>query len=220
MRKFILALVLVFAVYTPCFGVSPSKTGGGIAIAPVAVTHPDTVIGSSIDISGKFETAVTIFHSSVEATANTNPGVFQVEVSPFSSGDNSWVVLPACIFPATVSTADTEAMTATEPVGETALAVASTTNIIAGDMLYIQNTTIASSDWSQCQEIVTNTSVNLYRGLTYEQDSNSVIWNDADKWVCVIPIDFLRFQVTFRHEGGTGANCEIKAEYATVDSIQ
>jgi hypothetical protein len=56
-------------------------------------------------------------------------------------------------------------------------------------------------------------------GLTNEQTSSSVIWNDARKWV--VPIDLRSvesFRVVWMHEGATGANGHVKAIAITHDS--
>ena len=120
-----------------------------------------------------------------------------------------------------ISTADTEAMTATEASGETVLAVAATAGFAAKDKLYIQDTTtLADSEWAYCGEIVTNTSIDLIDGLTTGKDSADVIWNDAD--IISFRIDCTsveRLRVAFVHEGAVGANCHVKAMMTTADSI-
>ena len=124
-------------------------------------------------------------------------------------------------FDATISTADTEAMTATEPAAETVLVVASTTGFTANDLLYIQDTTVvADSEWGRCQEIVTDTSINLVDGLTNEKDNADVIWNDADLFVAQLDLTAItRIRTVFQHEGAAGANCHIKGLLVTGDSI-
>src|SRR3990167_8626134 len=118
--------------------ITPNKTAGTVALTHQAVTHPDTVKGSAQDVSAKTGLATIIcFHASVEAAANTNPGSFLIQVSGSASGDEDWATIATV--QATVSTADTEAMTATEPSGETVLAVANTTAFVANDNLYIQD---------------------------------------------------------------------------------
>lgn len=190
--------------------ITPTAPTADIAVlAHTAITHPDTVKGSA-QTGGRFNVTITMYHASVEATANTNSGSFLVQVSTASSGDEDWTTIAQ--FTATVSTADTEAMTATEPIGETAMAVAATAGFVATDNLYIQNTTLADSEWSLCQEIVTNTSINLVDGLTTQQTNTSVIWNDADRFVCQFDARSVsRYRVVFLHEGATGANCHVKA---------
>lgn len=197
---------------------TPTKTAGTVLLAHQAITHPDTVKGSATDVSTKWGATVFLFHASVEAAANTNSGIFRVEGSASSSGDEDWATLYTVA--ATVSTADTEAMTATEPSAETVLAVASTTGFVAGDILYIQDTgTLADSEWAVCQEIVTNTSINLIDGLTTGKDSADVIWNDADRWAIYIDLAAItRIRVVFQHEGSVGANCHVKALMVSFDN--
>jgi len=184
-----------------------------------AVTHPNTVQGSDLDVSAIDTVGISLFHASVEATANTNGGKFLIQGANTASGDEDWATLIE--FQAQNTTADTEAMTATEPVGETVLAVASTSGFAANDILYIQDTgTVANSEWARCQEVVTNTSIDLVDGLTNEKDSSDVIWNDAEIWFVQLAVRGLaRIRVVFQHEGATAANCHVKALGTSADAF-
>jgi hypothetical protein len=190
-----------------------------LALAHQAVTHPATIVGSALDVSTKLGITLLLFHASVEAVANTNPGKFLVQISGAASGNEDWVTIHE--FNATVSTADTEAMTATEPIGEKALAVAATAGFVANDILYIQDAgAIADSEWGRCREIVTDTTIDLVDGLTNQKDSSDVIWNDADMFTCQLDLTSVgRVRVVFQHEGATGANCHVKAMAIYGDSI-
>ena len=196
-----------------------AKTAGAAVLAHQAITHPDTVKGSAQDVSTKLAATILCFHASVEAAANTNPGSFFVQVSGAASGDEDWATIAQ--FPAMVSTADTEAMTATEPAAETVLACASTTGFVAGDNLYIQDASVvADGEWGKCQEIVTNTSINLIDGLTTQKDNADVIWNDAEIFAASLDLTAVsRLRVVFQHEGAAGANVHVKALMVTGDSI-
>lgn len=196
-----------------------TKTAAISLLSHQAITHPDTVKGNSTDVSTKLAATVACYHASVEATANTNPGSFYIQVSGTDSGDEDWFSVAA--FTAQATTADTENMTASEPQGETVLAVASTTGFVAGDLLYIQDTgTLADSEWGRCKEIVANTSIDLIDGLTNAKDSSDVIWNDAEIFVAQIDLTAIkRLRVVFQHEGATGANVHVKALMITGDSI-
>ena len=191
-----------------------------VALAHQAVTHPATVVGSALDVSTKFAMTLDLFHASVEAAANTNPGKFLVQKSASETGNEDWVTIFE--FDATISTADTEAMTATEPIGEKALTVAATAGFVTGDKLYVQDvTTLANSEWGLCREIVTDTSIDLVDGLTNAKAINDVIWNDADVWTPIF-LDLTgigRVRVLFMHEGVAGANCHVKALATYGDSI-
>ena len=195
-----------------------SKTQGTAILAHTAITHPDSVYGSAQDVSTKLAATIICFHASVEAAANTNAGSFYVQVSGAGSNDEDWATIAQ--FTATVSTANTEAMTATEPIGEVVLACASTTGFVANDYIYIQNSTLANGEWAQVDKIVTNVSVDLVSGLTNEQTSSSVLWDDADIFVCQLDLTAVgRVRVLFKHEGAAGANCHVKALMVTGDSI-
>jgi hypothetical protein len=190
-----------------------------VALAHQAVTHPATVKGSVLDVSTKMAITLIMYHASVEATANTNPGKFLVQISGAASGDEDWETVGE--FDVTVSTADTEAMIAAEGAGETVLAVAATAGFVANDKLYIQDTSVvADGEWGRCEKIVTDASINLLYGLTNAKDSADVIWNDADRFVWSRDVTSIgRIRVVFQHEGATGANCHIKAMAIYGDSI-
>jgi len=191
-----------------------------VVLAHQAVTHPATVVGSALDVSTKLGMTLLLFHASVEAAANTNPGKFLVQVSGATSGDEDWVTVYE--YDATISTADTEAMTATEPIGEKALSVVSTAGFVSGDKLYIQDAgTLADSEWGLCREITGTPTIDLVDGLTNQKDSSDVIWNDADIWYCSLDLTSIsRVRVVFMHEGAAGANCHIKAMVVYGDSIE
>lgn len=194
--------------------ISPAKStitkAYAVALAHQAVAHPATVVGSALDVSTKLAMTLLLFHASVEATANTNSGKFLVQVSGASSGTEDWITVYE--FDATVSTADTEAMTATEPVGETDLAVSSITGFAANDLLYIQDAgTVGDGEWARCREVVAS-HIHLVDGLTNAKDSSDVIWNDADMWTCSLDLTAVaRVRTIFQCEGAVGANCHIKA---------
>lgn len=196
-----------------------TKTQGTSILTHTSITHPDTVLGGDQDVTTTLAATIVMQHASVEATANTDPGSFLLQISPSSSGDIDWSTIHK--FTARATTADTEAMTATEPVGETVLAVGNTAGFVSGDTLYIQDTTtLADSEWALCKEIVSNTSIDLVDGLTTEKDSSDVIWNDSDIFVAQIDLTAVgRLRVIFMHEGATGADVDVKATMVTGDSI-
>lgn len=200
---------------------APNKTDSIAVLAHQAAAHPITIVGSAIDCRTKRAATIFLYHAYVEATADTNPGHFKVQVRP-DAGDGSvnenWITVAE--FLATGGTPDSEAFTATEPAGETVLAVASTTGFAANQDLYLQDTgTLTDSEWGECQEIVTNTSINLIDGLARQKDSGDVIWNGARKFVCQLDLNAIEsFRVVWSHEGGTGANGHVKAVAVTYDS--
>lgn len=199
----------------------PTKSDGVDVLAHQAAVHPTTIVGSAIDCRTKRAAVLFLYHAYVEATADTNPGSFLVQVRP-DAGDGSvlehWVTVAE--FTAKGTTPDTEAMTATEPAGETVLACASTTGFAVRDLLYIQDAgTLADSEWAELKTFVSNTSINLIDGLTAQKDSSDVIWNDASKFVIALDLNGIEsFRVVWTHEGATGANGHVKALAITHDN--
>lgn len=201
--------------------VTPNKTDSVEVLAHQAATHPVSIVGSAVDCRTKRSAVIFLYHAYVEATADTNPGKFVVQIRP-DAGDGSvdehWITIAE--YEAKGTTPDTEAMTATEPAAETSLAVSDTTGFAAEDELYIQDTgTLANSEWALCQEVVTNTSIEIMDGLTNQKDNADVIWNDASKFVCALDLNAVEsFRVLWMHEGATGANGHVKALAITYDS--
>jgi len=197
--------------------IAPTQTVGTVVLAHQAITHPATVKGAA-QAGGKVKAVIEMFHAPVEAAANTNPGQFLVQVSQVASGDEDWATVWSGA--ATISTADTEPMTATEPVGETVLAVASTTGFVANDPLYVQDTGVVDAgEWARCNRIVSNTSIDLIDGLTNQKDNADVIWNDADIFVYELDLGAIaRWRVIFQHQGAAGADCHVKAIATVQDS--
>ena len=196
-----------------------TKTQSISVLTHQAITHPGSAVGASQDVSTHFSATIVMFHALVEATINTNPGSFHVQISPEGSGNESWATIAQ--YTANNTTADTEAMTASEPAGETVLAVASTTGFLATDLLYIQDTgALTNSEWNRCREIVSNVSIDLIDGLTNAKDASDIIWNDANVFVAQVDLTSVaRLRVIFMHEGGTGANVHVKAIMITGDSV-
>ncbi len=196
-----------------------AKTAGIAVLAQQAITHPDTVKGSAQDVSTKLAATILMFHAGIEEAANTNPGSFHVQVSGSAAGDEDWVTVAQ--FTAAVQTFVTDPLTATEPVGETVIAVAATVGFVAGGLCYVQDDDVlAQSEWHRIQEIVTNTSVNLIDGLVHEKTNSHWIWNLAEVFVCSLDLTAIsRLRVIFQHEGAAGANVHVKALMVTGDSI-
>lgn len=204
--------------------IRPNKTDSVEVLAHQAVVHPTTVVGSAIDCRTKKSATLFLFHGFVEAASNATPGKFLVQVRP-DTGEGTatehWITVAELV--TNSGTPDTEAMTATEPVAETVLAVASTTGftLTAPDnQLYIQDTSVVvDSEWAEMRTFAANTSITLIDGLTNEKDSSDVIWNDASRWVISLDLDGIEsFRVVWTHEGATGANGHIKVLASTHDS--
>ena len=198
---------------------APTKTQGIAVLAHQAVVQPASAYGSAQDVSTKIAATIICFHAPIEAVANTVPGIWQIQGSGSSTGNEDWADIYT--FSADSGTPGTEALTATEALGETVLAVASTTLFAANDVVYIKDTTtLADSEWGQIQEIATDASITLVDGLTTGKDSADFIWGNAERTVVQLDVMALgRVRVIFTHEGASGADVHVKALMITADTI-
>jgi hypothetical protein len=189
-------------------------------IALQLVTHPGMAEGTPYACATNLSGAVTVKVANIETTANATGVSVIIQGSFETSGDDKWFDLVEFI--GTTVAAETEAMTATEPVGETVLAVASTANIAVGDWIYIQDTgTLANSEWHRVVSIDTNASVTIAYGLANEKDNADVIWTSADIFTAYINCEGLkRVNVLVVHEAATGANLNVVAEGVFATDIE
>jgi hypothetical protein len=190
------------------------KSTSVIALAHQAATHPTTIVGSAVDVTRARRATLFLYHGYVEATADTNSGSFLVQMRPEVYGsavNENW--LTHTTKTAGTTTPDTEAFAATEPAGETVIAVASTTGIAVSDKIYIQDTTLANSEWGLVRKFAADTSITLVDGLTREHAiTTSVVWNDANVWIVELDTTATAaLRVVWAHEGATGANGHVKA---------
>jgi len=197
-----------------------AKTQGTEILTHAAVTHPGSVYGSTQDVSTKLAATLFMYAGFIEAAANTNPGSFIVQASASSSGDEDWVDVATFTIGET-GTPASEALTATEPSGETVLAVAATAGFAALDDIYILDAgTLANSEWAKIEQIVANVSVDITDGLTTGKDSADSIFGSAERFSMYLDLAAIgRLRVIFMHEGAVGANMHVKAMMITGDSI-
>ena len=72
-------------------------------------------------------------------------------------------------------------MSGTVSAGTNIITVASTTNLVAGDIIFIDNTTIGNSEWGRIKSIVANTSVTIEDNLANAQ-TGATIYDQAEMY--------------------------------------
>lgn len=178
-------------------------------LAHQAVTNPATVYGSAVDIGDATQYLVQSRHALVEATANTNAQSVLIQVS---QDQLTWITLSTQSVTST-GTAATEAFTATEPVDETVIAVASTTGFTIGEQVYIQDTTLAESEWRWIADLTTDTSITVDGAFESAHAlTTSIIWDSAEiltTLASIRPYNYLR--AVYLNMGATAANSHVQS---------
>lgn len=191
------------------------KTGNQTLIALTRASANAIIVGTAVDVSTKIGGVINVRFGRRSATAATAGVNIRLESSNRASG-NYWNPFAAFT---TASAACQSQVLGTCAASQNVLAMASTTGIAAGDVLFIDNATAASCEWGRVQSIVTNTSATLEDALMNTQTGNTV-YDTAEIYApVVIPEGALRVRVVV--DGSPfGQAFAIEAILSTIDGIQ
>ncbi len=189
-----------------------TKAADGEILTHDEVTHPTVVEGATTNVAADDAVTIHLFHAVVEATANTNPGSFLIQLSTAAAGDEEWATVMEIA--TGVLTPNTSALdSGGEAIGQTVIGIAATAGIVANEWVYIQDTTTdTDSEWAFVTAIVTNDTITILDGLTVAKDNSDATWSDAEVWAVNVDVHSAnRLRVLYVHVGATGANTAIKA---------
>lgn len=193
-----------------------TKTAGTELLALQSVASNTVVISSAQDVSTKL--AATVFiHFGRRATSALTEGVeFRVEASSQSSGDGHWY--PLARFKTATTAAESEAVSGTVSAGTNVITVASTTNLTVADLIFIDNGTIADSEWGRIKAISTNTSVTIEDNLVNAQ-TGATIYDQAEMFVAQLDLTAVTRIRLVADADNTGQAVAVEAHMVTGDSI-
>lgn len=193
-----------------------TKTQGTSLLTLQSLASNSVVISSVQDVSTKL--AATIFmHFGRRATTALTEGLeFRIEGSSKSSADGHW--FPLATFKTQIATSETEAVSGTVNAGTNVITVASTTNLTAGDIVYIDNGTIANSEWGRVKSISANTSITIEDNLVNAQTSSN-IYDQAEMFVAQIDLTAIGRIRVVADGRNTGQAVAVEVYMVTGDSI-
>lgn len=195
---------------------TPTKTIQTAPIALQSVASGAVVLSSAIDVSSKFAGQVFIHFGRRATTALTLPTTFRVEASATASGDGHWY--PIAVVSTEVAAAESEAVSGTVSSGTKVITVASTTNLAAGDSIYIDNGTIANSEWARIKSIVSNTSVTIEDNLVNAQ-TGATIYDQAQIIPILVDLSTVSRIRIVVDNSVAGQAVAVEVELTTLDSI-
>lgn len=181
-------------------------------ISHQSMPHPGTLEGTPAAVATFLSGQIIVKIANTETTANATGVMVEIMGSLDASGDDAWFTLGQ--FDGSTIAAETEAMTATEPVAETVLACASTTNFVVRDNIYVQDASVVvDGEWHKIVKVNTNASVVIAYGLTNQKDSSDFLWTEADIFTFYVNCEGLaRVNVLVIHEAATGSNLHVLVE--------
>lgn len=194
---------------------TPTKTIQSVPITLQSISNGGVVISSDIDVSTIFAANIFIHFGRRATTALTSPCNFRIEGSAKSSGDGHW--FPLAVVSSELAAAESEAVSGTVNSGQKVITVASTTNLVVGNIIFIDNTTIGNSEWVRIKAVSTNTSVTAEDNLVNAQTS-STIYNQGQ--IITVTVDLsavMRMRIVVDNNSGQTIAAEVQV--ITLDSI-
>lgn len=137
-----------------------------------SVAASTVVVGTAADVSTKLGGIILARFGRRSATAAGAGANIRLEASSATSGDNTW--FPFAVFTSAFAAVESEAVSGTVSSGTNVITVASTTNLSAGVVIFIDNGTIGNSEWGRIKSIVTNTSVTIEDNLVNAQTGATI----------------------------------------------
>lgn len=193
-----------------------SKTTATSVLALQSLASNSVVISNDIDVSTKIAVMFALHFGRRSATALTVGAKFRFEASTKASGSGHWY--PVAEFQSLIATAESEAVSGTVNASQNVVTVASTTNLVAGSIIFIDNSTIANSEWHRIKSVSTNTSITLEDNLVNAQ-TGSTIYAQAEMFVARIDVAAIKRMRLVVDGSGTGQAVAVECDMVTGDSF-
>lgn len=195
---------------------APVKTANQSLIALQSIASNVVVISSIIDVSTKLGAFVGVHFGRRATTALTAGMIFRLEGSYKTSADGHWFVIAT--YQTAIATAESEAVSGTVASGTNVITVAATANLVAGDIIYIDNGTIGNSEWGRIKSIVANTSVTIEDNLVNAQ-TGATLYDQAEIITFLVDLTSIMRLRLVADGSGTGQAVAVEAIMSTWDAL-
>ena len=188
-------------------------------LAHQAVVLGANVVGTAVDCTTWLMAQITAYLGKIETTANaTGPAVI-IQGSIETAG-NDWVDILR--FTGTTTAAVTQALTATEPIAETVIAIATTANFLVGSFIYIKDETgVDESEWGEVVDLTTDTNITLMDGLLVQKVADDDVYTQAERFSVLVECGgFKRLRACFVHQAATGSAMRVKVTAVGATDIE
>lgn len=195
---------------------TPTKTQNVTVFTLASTAASSVAISSDVDVSTIWGASFFIRFGRRSASAAGAGVNIRIEGSFASSGNNTWI--PLAVFTTNFAACEAEAVSGTVSSGTNVITVASTTNLTAGDIIYIDNGTIANSEWARIKSISANVSVTIEDNLVNAQ-TGATIYDSAEMYVAQLDLSSIgRIRVVVDGSLFTQANT-VEVKMVTLSSI-
>lgn len=194
-----------------CFS---SKTIGTVLLATQVVPAGGVVI-AELSVASMAEIMYAIHFGREVTTALTLPFNFRIEGAFVESGGGYWFPLVdmykgvATEHASAVAAAESEAVAGAVAAGQNVITVASTTNLVVGDRIFIRNATVANSEWGKIKSLVVNTSVTIEDNLLRAQ-TGATLFDQAELFSGIVNVAPLGRIRVVADGAGAGQNTAVE----------
>lgn len=196
---------------------SLNKTGDQTIFALASIAASTVTVGSETALATQDGGLLHVYAGRRAATAAGAVANIRIEGSYKAAGGvGTWN--PLAILAFDFAACEAEAVSGTVGSGTNVITVASTTNLTAGDVIFIDNGTIANSEWHRIKSIVSNTSVTTEENLANAQTGSTLYDSAAIFNLIQIPRGIVRLRIVADGSLFTQA-WALFAKLVTVDSI-
>ncbi len=158
-----------------------NKTAATSVLSLQSVAASSVLISSALDVSTKLAGSMLIHFGRRSASAAGAGVKFRIEASAKSSGDGFW--FPIVAYTTDFAAAATQAVTTSSASAQNVVSTSSTAFAAIGQIIYIDNTTIANSEWHRIKVVTASTSVTLEDNLVNTQGTSSNIYTLAEMFL-------------------------------------
>lgn len=160
---------------------TPSKTYGTTLLALQSVSASAVVVGSEVDVTGKFSGVVYIHFGRTTTSAPSAGVTFRVEAAAKGSGAGQWYPLTSVI--TNINACNSSTNVSTSGATQT---LASGTGFAAQDIVLVSDNTIGTAEWARVKSVA-GAVLTMEENLVGSHTTNST-YNKAEMYA--IPIDF------------------------------
>lgn len=196
---------------------SLTKTGDQTIFALASIAASTVTVGAETALATQIGGLLHVYAGRRAATAAGAVANIRVEGSYKAAGGlGTWS--PLAILSLDFAACEAEAVSGTVNAGTNVVTVASTTNLTAGDVVFIDNSTIANSEWGRVKSISANVSITLEENLANAQTGSTIYDSAAIFNLIQIPQGIQRLRIVADGSLFTQA-WALFAKLVTVDSI-
>jgi hypothetical protein len=223
LKTLIISLVFLLVGALPAYALDATKAQDVVLISMQAVTHPDTVVGTAISVADDFMVCGAFFYGPTETAATEEGAIFRLQYSVSASGNEDWVTFPGADFITFSGAATTCVIESTEAAGETAINVDDASVFDHGDVVYLDDATVADGEWNyvDIEDTTGEEYLTVVYGITNAKAANDDFWKaNIFSW-CVDVTAISRIRAYFSNNNvTTGSNADIKATAVKFTDIE